>query len=87
MTTSNSQRDNHLLPLIKPYFVYQQRMFHELETTIKIETLKKIHIDVLIVSTLSSTTECYIKSKQPVDNPPPTRRFEISLKFTQLTAK
>lgn len=41
MTTGNSQRDNQLLPFMNPYFVYQQRMFHELVTTIKIETCAK----------------------------------------------
>lgn len=52
MTTGNGQRDYRLLPFAKPYFVYQQRTFHELETTIKIETCAK-DTHVLIASTLS----------------------------------
>lgn len=56
MTTGNSQRDNHLLPFIKPYFVYQQRMFHELVTTMKIETCAK-DIHRRFDSLLSSPTK------------------------------
>lgn len=69
MRTGNSQLDNHLLPFIKPYFVYQERMFHKLMTIMKIETCaKNIHrrFDSLLSS---SPTKRYIKSKQPVGNP------------------
>lgn len=48
--------------------------------------MQKIHIDVLIASTLSSTTKCYIKSKQPVGNPPSHETvsgdYTYTLKFT-----
>lgn len=62
-------------------------MFHELVTTIQIETRAK-DTHVLIASTLSSKTKNYIKSKQPVGNPPPppTRLYgggyTYTLKFT-----